>query len=102
MEFVDTETGECEERRLMHSERASEVFYRELKQRRSQGCDRDGSLGRPALWRTGGGNQAEAARRIGLCRSALGHKLSKYGIKNMEHTRRVSCEYSQMCPPLER
>jgi DNA-binding NtrC family response regulator len=31
-----------------------------------------------------GGAQAEAARRMGLSRSALGYKLNKYGIKNSE------------------
>lgn len=39
-----------------------------------------------------GGNQAEAARRMGLSRSALGYKLSKYGITNVEHTGRVNFE----------
>jgi hypothetical protein len=28
--FVDTETGECGERRLNHSDREAEKFYREL------------------------------------------------------------------------
>jgi transposase len=31
--FVDSETGECGERRLMHSDGEAERFYRELKQR---------------------------------------------------------------------
>jgi transposase len=31
--WVDTETGECGERRLMHSNGEAEQFYRELKQR---------------------------------------------------------------------
>jgi two-component system response regulator AtoC len=31
-----------------------------------------------------GGAQAEAARRMGLSRSALGYKLNKYGIKNSD------------------
>jgi len=31
--FVDTKTGECGERRLMHSDGEAESFYRELKQR---------------------------------------------------------------------
>jgi transposase len=31
--WVDTETGECSERRLMHSNGEAEQFYRELKQR---------------------------------------------------------------------
>jgi transposase len=31
--FVDEETGECEERRLMHSNQEAENFYRELKKR---------------------------------------------------------------------
>lgn len=31
-----------------------------------------------------GGAQAEAARRMGLSRSALGYKLNKYGIRNVE------------------
>jgi transposase len=31
--FVDTETGECGERRLLHSDGEGEGFYRELKQR---------------------------------------------------------------------
>ena len=31
--FVDNETGECGERRLMHSDGEAEAFYRELKQR---------------------------------------------------------------------
>ena len=31
-----------------------------------------------------GGAQAEAARRMGLSRSALGYKLNKYGIRNYE------------------
>jgi len=48
-----------------------------------------------------GGNQAEAGRRMGLSRSALGYKLCKYGITNKERTRRVNCECSQMCPPPE-
>ena len=30
IEFVDTETGECGERRLNHSDRGAEKFYREL------------------------------------------------------------------------
>ncbi len=31
--FVDTETGECGERRLNHSDQEAEKFYRELAQR---------------------------------------------------------------------
>jgi transcriptional regulator with GAF, ATPase, and Fis domain len=31
-----------------------------------------------------GGAQAEAARRLGLSRSDLGYKLTKYGIRNVE------------------
>jgi transposase len=31
--FVDTETGECGERQLNHSDREAEKFYRQLKQR---------------------------------------------------------------------
>ena len=31
--FVDLETGECGERRLMHSDGEAERFYRDLKQR---------------------------------------------------------------------
>ena len=31
--FTDTETGECGERRLNHSDGEAERFYRELKQR---------------------------------------------------------------------
>ncbi len=31
--FADTETGECDERRLNHSDGEAEKFYRELKLR---------------------------------------------------------------------
>jgi len=31
--FVDTETGECSERQLNHSDQETEKFYRELAQR---------------------------------------------------------------------
>ena len=31
--WVDTETGECGEKRLMHSDGEAERFYRELKQK---------------------------------------------------------------------
>jgi hypothetical protein len=31
--FVDTETGECGERRLVHANHEAESFYRELKER---------------------------------------------------------------------
>jgi transposase len=34
--LVDTETGECGERRLMHSDGAAQGFYRELKEREVQ------------------------------------------------------------------
>ena len=33
--FVNTDTGECGERRLSHSDREAEKFYRELK---AEGC----------------------------------------------------------------
>ena len=33
IDWVDTETGECGEKRLMHSDGEAERFYRELKQK---------------------------------------------------------------------
>jgi transposase len=45
--FADTETAECGERRLNHSDGEAEKFYRDLKLRESFRCTR--GLGKPGL-----------------------------------------------------
>jgi transposase len=40
--FVDTESGECGERRLMHDKQEAANFYRELKERGRQRTSGDG------------------------------------------------------------